>query len=121
MTAELVCYRCGASLAALSLPLSRRDLCPGCSTELHVCRMCRHYDSQVPAQCREEDAEEVHNKENGNFCDWFQPLAGVFDSARAAEQGRAKAELDSLFGDGPDNSNGDSDDGSLGAAHDLFK
>ena len=119
MTAELVCYRCGASLAALSLPLSRRDLCPGCSTELHVCRMCRHYDVSVPAQCREEDAEDVHNKENANFCDWFQPLAGAFDGARAAEQDRAKAELESLFGEG--GNSGDDTDPDARAAEDLFK
>lgn len=81
--------------------------------------MCRHFDPHLPAQCREEDAEEVHNKVNANFCDWFQPLAGAFDGARAAEHERAKTELDALFGDG--GADAASDDPGLQEAEDLFK
>ena len=36
MSQQLSCYRCGESLAALSLPLSRQDQCPGCSAELET-------------------------------------------------------------------------------------
>jgi len=119
VSVDLICYRCGASLDALTLPLSRRDLCPACSTEVHVCKMCKNFDAQLPTQCREEDAEEVHNKENANFCDWFQPLAGAFDGARAVEQERAKTELDALFGG--DGAEGANDDPGLQEAEDLFK
>jgi len=100
MTTEIACYRCGTSLAELSLPLSRRDMCPSCSAYLHACRMCRHYAVSVPRQCREDGAEEVGNKETPNFCDWFEPAAGRFDSGRAAEAQRARDELAALFGDG---------------------
>ena len=50
---SLSCWRCGAALAKLTLPLSRLDECPSCSMPLHVCRMCVHYDPAVARQCRE--------------------------------------------------------------------
>ncbi|MDH4108684.1 MAG: hypothetical protein OEW35_10215 [Gammaproteobacteria bacterium] len=99
MSVEIACYRCGESLAALSLPLSRRDLCPACSASLHACRMCRHFDPSVPRQCREDGAEEVTNKENANFCDWFEPVGGRFDSSGASKAVRARDQLAVLFGD----------------------
>lgn len=116
----LLCYRCGASLDALTLPLSRRDLCPSCSTELHVCLMCANFDASVPKQCREDDAEEVTNKGTANFCEWFEPSADAFDSASAKQQNEARAALDALFGDSSDESSADKD-GATQAAEDLFK
>ena len=99
MSHNIACYRCGASLAALSLPLSRQDSCPECSVHLHVCRMCLHYDPAVPGQCREDDAEDVFEKERLNFCDWFAPSENAFDPAAKAEADKARSALDSLFGD----------------------
>lgn len=93
------CYRCGESLAALSLPLSRQDECPGCGNYLHVCRMCVHFDSHVPRQCREDGAEEVTEKERLNFCDWFKPSESAFDASRKNEEDEARAALEALFGD----------------------
>jgi hypothetical protein len=100
MADELLCYRCGTSLAGLSLPLSRRDECPSCSAYLHVCRMCEFFDPAVPGQCREDDAEEVLEKERLNFCEWFKPSYDVFDPARAKEEAAAKDALAALFDDG---------------------
>lgn len=94
----LRCYRCGISLATLSLPLSRRDLCPGCSVELHVCRMCRHYAPAKPDACVEEDAPEVRNKTSANFCDWFAPDPAAFDGRARDETAEARARLEALFG-----------------------
>ena len=100
MDNDLKCYRCGASLAELSLPISRHDECPSCTVYLHVCKMCEFYDSTVPKQCREDDAEEVIEKEKLNFCEWFKPGDVVFDAARAKQESEAKDELGALFGDG---------------------
>ena len=61
-------YRCGASLADISLPFTRLEECPACENYLHVCRMCVYFDPAVPKQCREDDAEEVQEKERANFC-----------------------------------------------------
>jgi len=58
MTDQLQCWRCGASLAALRLPIGRTEECAACRSQLHVCRLCRSYDRTRPKQCREEDAEE---------------------------------------------------------------
>lgn len=99
MSHSLRCYRCGEGLAALSLPLSRHDQCPACSADLHVCKMCVHFDAQVPRQCREDGAEDVTEKERPNFCDWFKPSAAAFDPSRKEAAAAARDELAALFGD----------------------
>jgi hypothetical protein len=95
---ELRCYRCGASLAALSLPLGRLELCPSCGVELHVCRMCGHYAPAKPDACDEEDAIAVHNKTTANFCDWFAPDAAAFDGREQQAENEARRKLSALFG-----------------------
>lgn len=99
MSHNIACYRCGASLAALSLPLSRQDQCPECSADLHVCKMCLHFDERVPRKCREDGAEDVTEKERTNFCDWFKPSEKAFDPARKSQADAAQDALAALFGD----------------------
>ncbi|TLZ22410.1 MAG: hypothetical protein E6K29_19320 [Gammaproteobacteria bacterium] len=70
MAHDLVCWKCGAALAELSLPLRRLDECPRCHAELHVCRMCVDYDTSVA-------------KHPGLSC---------------AAMDKARAELEKLFG-----------------------
>ncbi len=108
----IYCYRCGADLEKLTLPLSRLDECPSCTVSLHVCRMCVHFDRNVAKQCREDDAEEVLEKERPNFCEWFKPSDTAFDPATASEQQRAEKALKDLFGeaDGAAGSNDDEPD-----------
>ena len=100
MEHRIACYRCGESLAEMSLPLSRQDECPHCQVYLHVCRMCRYYDRNVPRQCLEDDADDVVEKERLNFCDYFAPAENAFDPAEKAAAAEAKQALDSLFGQG---------------------
>lgn len=119
MADKLCCYRCGASLERLSLPLSRRDECPECSAPLHVCLLCRYFDRTVPKQCLEDDAEEVVNKEKSNFCEWFVPSETAFDPARASAAARAQKDLAALFGD--DTAAKPAADELTRAAEDLFK
>jgi hypothetical protein len=97
---NIVCYRCGESLAALSLPLSMRDQCPNCSADIHVCKMCRNFDPRVVRQCREDGADDVTDKERPGFCDWFLPNDDAFDTDRKSEADAAKSALDALFGGG---------------------
>ncbi|MCL4778674.1 MAG: hypothetical protein KJ049_00675 [Gammaproteobacteria bacterium] len=98
MDTELRCWRCGASLAALSLPLGRTEECAACRSPLHVCRLCRFFDCSRPKQCREDDAEEVREKERPNFCDYFKPHAGAFDAQRASAEQAAMDAAAALFG-----------------------
>ena len=100
MTHNILCFRCGGSLAALSLPLSRQDECPHCQVYLHVCAMCRHFDRAVPRQCREDDADDVTEKERLNFCDYFSPGEDAFDAAKKSASDDARQALDSLFAEG---------------------
>lgn len=95
---ELQCWRCGASLAGLSLPIGRTEECPQCHSQLHVCRMCQSWDPGRPKQCREDDAEEVRIKDRANFCDWFKPRPGAFDAAGAAADQAARSAAEALFG-----------------------
>jgi hypothetical protein len=92
----LACWKCGSALR-IPLPIGRRDDCPACHADLHVCRQCEFYDPRVSKACREPMADEVSDKERGNFCDYFRAST----RGRATESGEAaaaKAKLDALFG-----------------------
>lgn len=93
----LRCYRCGESLAELSLPLRRLEECPQCHAHLHVCRMCQRYAPRLPSGCTEQDALEVRDKASANFCDYFKPNPGAFDPAQSAKADDALARAQSLF------------------------
>ena len=95
---SLVCWKCGASLAELSLPLSRLDECKKCGAELHVCKLCEFYNLSVAKHCRETIAEEVKDKERANFCDYFKPRPDAYSVAGKDAAAKAKADLDALFG-----------------------
>ena len=94
---QLSCWKCNASLADLSLPLRRLDVCKACNAELHVCKMCVEYDTSYPNQCREPTVEEVRKKDEANFCDHFKPKPGAFVAKNTAEIERSKSALEDLF------------------------
>ena len=93
--AELVCWKCGASLAAEKLPLRREARCAGCDADLHCCRLCLHHEPRWTRGCREQRAEDPRARDVANFCDWFKLRTGAF-GATAPDDG-ARTTLDSLF------------------------
>jgi hypothetical protein len=97
---SLVCWKCGTSLAQLSLPLQRLDECKKCSAELHACKLCEWYSIDVAKHCREPIAEEVKDKERANFCDYFKPRENAYSDAGMTAAAKAKADLAALFGGG---------------------
>lgn len=117
----LVCWNCGTSLQALSLPLRRLEVCPECDSELHVCRLCSFYDPNSIDQCTEEDAEEVRDKERANFCDYYKPRAGAYHARESAEASVARSELNALFGQPSQDSADQSADSSHQELKDLFR
>ena len=122
----LRCYRCGHSLADLSLPLRRLEECPECRTHLHVCRMCTRFAPRLPTGCSEQDAPEVRDKASANFCDYFAPSPDAFDARFGTAEARARAELDALFGRPPQDVDGTAAtagpaDATLASAQALFK
>lgn len=109
MSDSAVCWKCGASLAQLSLPLLRHDTCKACGAALHVCKLCRFYDTTVAKQCREPIAELVRDKERANFCDYFDLKFDAYVAPQAAAA-QSRAQLDALFG--KSNVNAESDNAS---------
>ena len=92
----LDCWKCGAPLADLLLPVGRGEECRACRAEIHVCRMCRFYDRSKAKQCAEPVAEPVQDKERANFCGYFEPAAGRYKAP--SEGADARAALEALFG-----------------------
>jgi hypothetical protein len=97
MATALRCYRCGESLAALTLPFARLDECPKCRAQVHVCAMCERFAPRLPKGCIEDDAPEVRDKRSANFCDYFKPSPKAFNPAAQEAEQAARAALDSLF------------------------
>lgn len=97
MNESLVCWKCGASLAELPLPLSRRAECLACHAEQHVCRLCRFYDTSVAKACREPVAEEVQDKTRANFCGYFEPRPNAYTPAATGAADTGRAGLEALF------------------------
>lgn len=106
MATQLVCWKCGASLKDVPRPITRRSNCPACYAELHCCRMCRKQDNRYIGRCSDERADPPRDKDKANFCDYFAPLSGAFDSGRSRAAADARSELEALFGDAP-NAEGD--------------
>lgn len=94
----LVCWKCGASLKRMSLPIGSFDLCPECRVDLHVCRMCRNYADNVPGKCRKEEADYVMHKEQANYCQYYSLKYNAYHSVESDAVAKAQAELNAMFG-----------------------
>lgn len=81
--------------------------------------MCVYFAPAAPRQCLEDGAEDVKEKERPNFCDWFKPSDSAYDAAAHAQARNAASELEALFGDGPSDETGSSQE--LSDAEKLFK
>lgn len=105
----LACWNCGASLAEVPRPISRHEQCPQCFEALHCCRLCRHYRTDLTAQCDEDRADPPVVKENANFCDWFRPSSRAFTGSRPARSAEAEDKLKALFGEADETAAGESE------------
>ena len=90
------CWQCGGDLEAVDY--GRETTCRSCGKPTRVCHNCRWYAPSRPNQCEEPMADRVMDKQNANFCGYFEPTT------------------DPLGGD-----SGDSKDSLRQAAEDLFK
>jgi len=75
--------------------VGRRDICPGCGADLRSCRNCRHFDLSAPKQCKEPFAEVPEDKDEANFCEFFQIGEGGMSAQHSRDELFAAAE--SLF------------------------
>ncbi len=101
MTSTPLCWKCGTSLEAQPLPLSRRADCPACHTELHVCRMCEFYDPRTRRHCREPVAEDVKDTTRANFCGYFRIQPNAYQAPDSMARHTTHVQLDALFGQHP--------------------
>ena len=94
MPQQITCHSCGKAFE-LEDKVGRQQTCPDCNAYLHCCLNCRFYDPSVYNECREPQAERVVDKEQANFCDYFEPGQKRTASDNKAEA--AKQQLENLF------------------------
>ncbi|MBE9546967.1 MAG: hypothetical protein IMF10_05685 [Proteobacteria bacterium] len=90
------CHHCKKELD-IDRKVGRRDTCPFCDADLHVCLNCRFRDPGAYNQCRETQAERVIDKERSNFCDYFDFRDAAPGESREEKRQRAKEKLETLF------------------------
>lgn len=101
MATELVCWKCGASLKGLRIPLEMLAACKACNAELRVCRMCKYYNPHVSEKCDEPKAEYPREWGRANFCDYFKSNPHTYIPRDTDKIQAAKSKLESLFDSGP--------------------
>ena len=94
----LRCWKCGAALTEVTLPLRRLEACRACGAELYACRMCEFYHTSYAKSCRETVADEVKDKEHANFCDYLRPSPQAYKPGNLSAAEKARADLEALFG-----------------------
>lgn len=94
---KIACHRC-QNIWSIEPPLARRAECPKCQSDARVCLNCVFYDRGSYRECREEQAEWVKEKAQGNFCSYFSARP---HTSSAAELTDTKAKLDALFSTAP--------------------
>lgn len=98
MNEDLVCWKCGAPLTGVPMPLSRLSVCLNCRAELYVCKLCEFHEPKLRQGCLEERAEHVQEKEHANFCEFFRPRPHAHQPRDTAGTEAARAQLKALFG-----------------------
>lgn len=94
------CHRCGWEFAISGQP-GRNDLCQQCGADLRCCLNCVSYDPKAAEECRDRRADLVHEKDAGNFCEYFDMARRVFvpKAANTSREDSARNALKKLLGD----------------------
>lgn len=105
------CYKCGKPITAgLNAPVPVDATCEQCSSWIHACANCTHYDEYSMKKCREPKAAFVFDRLGKNECPHFKVKAPAREeeqknkrkmSPRMEEReraGRARDNLNKLFG-----------------------
>ena len=91
---KLICFSCGTENEVVD-KVGRRDECSKCMADLHACKNCRFYDPSAYNECKETSADVVREKEESNFCDYFEPGSGSFEKSNKDD---LLAQAEALFG-----------------------
>lgn len=93
------CWSCGNEQifdVKVGVKVGRRDSCPHCGADLHVCKNCRLYDPNIHNQCREPEANFIRDRTEANFCTHFDFKDGNLP-AEDKSVSTAKAKLEAMF------------------------
>ena len=66
----MVCYFCGQKLEMGGV-VGRHEICPQCHRDVRCCLNCALHDPGAHNQCREPQSEEVRERDQSNFCEFF--------------------------------------------------
>lgn len=96
-----MCWKCGKPIDG-SIDIYRTSLCESCGKPLHCCRNCKFYAPGQHYDCRETVDEQVTEKEEANFCEYFSvrtdfSSAGKTSASNDADK-KARDAFNSLFG-----------------------
>ena len=69
--AVVYCFKCQTKLEVPE-PISRKEECVQCRSDVRVCKNCQFYDPKVYNECRETQADRILEKERANLCDFFK-------------------------------------------------
>ncbi len=92
---EIQCFQCLKSISLATTEIGRREECPSCHSDMHVCKNCEFYDVKVYNECRESQAEVCREKDRANFCDFFRPKTGL--RSMNDEKAKMMAAAEALF------------------------
>jgi DNA-directed RNA polymerase subunit RPC12/RpoP len=91
------CHKCGEEVQYETANIGRREECPKCGSDLHVCKNCFHYDPKIYNECKEPQADRVLEKDKSNFCDYFRLTETSKNSDEADIKENTLKKLDDLF------------------------
>jgi len=89
------CHNCGGELADNAF--GRQDRCPACGADTRCCRNCVFEEPSYRSECRETQAEPVHDRDNSNSCDYFRPYKGPARAKPRPGGAGSKAAFEALF------------------------
>ena len=92
------CFSCGKDFNFDSgYKIGRKEECPHCGADAHVCLNCSYYDKAAYNECKEPSAERVLDKDRSNFCDYFQLRANAQEASHTNSRAQAIDDLEKLF------------------------
>jgi hypothetical protein len=79
------------------------EVCENCGKDLHACVNCRFFKKGARWDCVETIDEPVIDKDNGNFCDFYETDSALYVETKGREDARsaakkARGDFDRLFG-----------------------
>ena len=64
------CYYCQCVLTKEMITKNR--LCPTCSSDLHCCKNCTHFDESLSSKCKEPESPWFGDRDKQNNCSFFE-------------------------------------------------